>query len=113
MPKKNKFVLPQEIHVGSIIYKIEEKENLTYDDHQSNERVYGLTCYDKQTIYIEKNLEDDVKKVVLLHEILHTLLFNGGEDDINTKIHRIIDLIAHQLMEFFIKNPDFYKHLQI
>ena len=56
-------------------YKVEEVEQI--DKYQ---RLLGQIEYTEQTIKIDKNISEDMKKETLIHEILHGILEKLGYD---------------------------------
>lgn len=58
-------------------YKVEEVEQI--DKYQ---RLLGQIEYTEQTIKIDKNISEDMKKETLIHEILHGILEKLGYEDL-------------------------------
>lgn len=78
-------------------YKIEEVEQI--DKYQ---RLLGQIDYVEQTIKIDINISEDLKKETLLHEILHGILEKLGYDDINEneqKVHSIASTMYQVLKD--------------
>lgn len=79
-----------------------EYENATY--------CFGLTKYPIQTIYINNELCDEVKKQTLYHELMHCYLWNYvhnfneiGEEamcDISANSHDIIHLVVRNYFKY-------------
>ena len=65
-------------------YKIEEVEQI-----DKNRRILGEIDYINQTIKLEKGLSDELKKEVLMHEILHGILEKLGFDDLNNDEQKV------------------------
>ncbi len=65
-------------------YKIEEVEQI-----DKNRRILGEIDYINQTIKLEKGLSDELKKEVLIHEILHGILEKLGFDDLNNDEQKV------------------------
>lgn len=78
-------------------YKIEEVEQI--DKYQ---RLLGQIEYVEQTIKIDKNISEDMKKETLIHEILHGVLEKLGYEELNEdeqKIHSIASTMYLVLKE--------------
>lgn len=78
-------------------YKIEEVEQI--DKYQ---RLLGQIEYVEQTIKIDKNISEDMKKETLIHEILHGILEKLGYEELNEdeqKIHSIASTMYLVLKE--------------
>ena len=56
-----------EIKIGSLVYIVEEVEHLDNDDD------LGCCNWQLQRIQIEKDLSQEMKEVVLIHEIIHAI----------------------------------------
>lgn len=84
-------------------YKVEEVEQI--DKYQ---RLLGQIEYTEQTIKIDKNISEDMKKETLIHEILHGILEKLGYEELNEdeqKVHSIaatmyLVLKENQLISF-------------
>ena len=62
-PKKNCLI----IQIAVLLHKINDRIN----DKKYWPRYFGVTYIDLQKIYIDKNLLEDRKKQVLIHELTH------------------------------------------
>lgn len=65
-------------------YKVIEVEQI-----DKNKRVLGEIDYLEQSIKIERDLPVELKKEVLLHEVLHGILEKLGFDDINNDEQKV------------------------
>lgn len=68
-------------------YDVEEVEQI-----DKYTRLLGQIEYTEQKIKIDKNISEDMKQEVLLHEILHGILEKLGYEDLNgdeQKVHSI------------------------
>lgn len=65
-------------------YKIEEVEQIDKD-----RRILGEIDYINQTIKLEKGLPNELKKEILLHEILHGILEKLGFDALNNDEQKV------------------------
>lgn len=68
----------EKVKIMATDYKIEEVEQIDKD-----RRILGEIDYINQTIKLEKGLPNELKKEILLHEILHGILEKLGFDALN------------------------------
>lgn len=77
--------LPTKITVSGIDYAVREKE---YVEINENKNYQGACVYSTPTIEVLKALGDERKAEVLVHEMMHAILFEAGfsehdEDQVN------------------------------
>lgn len=63
--------------VGAVDYIVREVKGL----HDRGQELYGWVTYDDTTIRIESDLSVDRKKNVLVHELVHAMLYEAGYDE--------------------------------
>ena len=68
----------KKIKLMATTYDVEEVEQI--DKYQ---RLLGQIAYTDQIIKIDKNISEDMKKEVLIHEIFHGVLEKLGYNDLN------------------------------
>lgn len=95
--------LPGYVNVGPMRYKVEIIEDLigTGDDNQSI-WINGKVCTYKGHILIDRDIHDDAKKVVLIHEILHAILTQAG---IRDEPENVIEALGFGLLNLVRRNP--------
>jgi hypothetical protein len=83
----------------------------TFDDNVTSKSMkkseLGTCAYEDLEIKIKGGLKTDVRKVTVLHELLHAMFSCSGytpKDEEN-----IVDILANQLLLFIKNNPDFFK----
>lgn len=69
----------------------------------------GFCDYEKLSIKIKKKIPEDIKKVTIIHELLHSFFFSGGNSPKNEE--DIVDLLANQFVMFIQNNPTFFKKI--
>lgn len=77
----------KKIKILATDYEVQEVDQI-----DKFKRLLGEIDYCNQIIKIDKNISEDMKKEVLIHEILHGVLEKLGYDDLNDdeqKIHSI------------------------
>ena len=68
----------KQIKILATEYKVEEVEQI-----DKYERLLGQIQYTEQKIKIDKNISEDMKREVLIHEILHGILEKLGYNELN------------------------------
>lgn len=67
----------------------------------------GLCDFEKLEISIKKDLNTQIKKSTVLHELGHAFFASAGFDP--KEEERVVDIYANQLFAFLRKNKDFVK----
>lgn len=62
---------------------------LEVEQIDKGKRILGEIDYIEQVIKLEKGLNEDLKKEVLIHEILHGILEKLGFDDLNNDEQKV------------------------
>ncbi|MEG1705057.1 MAG: hypothetical protein RR290_00590 [Clostridia bacterium] len=87
----------EKIKIMATEYEIQEVEQI-----DKFKRLLGEIDYCDQTIKLDKNISQDLKNEVLLHEILHGILEKLGYSDLNDdeqKVHSIASTMYLVLKE--------------
>jgi Zn-dependent peptidase ImmA (M78 family) len=69
-------MLPSKVKISGIDYHIEIAEHKSVE----NGVLMGEITYDKATIYINEELNDQLQVSTLLHEIVHGILYHMGSE---------------------------------
>lgn len=88
------------IKILNLDFEVIEKECI---EHGQN--LIGQTLHFEQKIYILKSLSDERKKIVLLHEILHSILEQLGFEEKHDDEH-LIQSLATAVYQVFKVNQD-------
>ena len=80
-------------------YAITEEDRISRDSY-----TYGSVDYVTQTIKISKELTPQRKAETLLHEVVHTILFEMREVDLSEN-ERFVGIMAATLLQVFRDNP--------
>jgi Zn-dependent peptidase ImmA (M78 family) len=67
--------MPSKIRIASHNYKVSETKDLKND---KGEGAWGLSSHSDSVISIDKTLASSHKKTILLHEILHAVVYATG-----------------------------------
>jgi hypothetical protein len=61
----------------------EEMSRIFYESRpiDPETRIYGMTCFSEQTIYIDKDLDGFILGKTLRHELTHIYLWETGQQD--------------------------------
>lgn len=99
------------VKIGSLLYDVIRVPGLKDDD--SGDVLFGDIQYNKQLIRLNEEMTFSHEKVVLLHEMLHGILYTAGIDEMvkNKDIEIIIEAIAHGIINLFSENPDLYEFM--
>jgi len=79
-----------------------------YGRGRTKDELDGYTDFDKQRIYISKDLHPYRKGVTLTHELLHVIADSSGDYDDEAQ-EDYIRRIEHGVFELLDKFPDNYK----
>ncbi len=90
----------KKVKIMATEYKIEEVEQI-----DKNKRILGEIDYLEQIIKVEKGLPIELKKEVIVHEILHGILEKLGFDDLNDDEQKV-QSIASTLYLVLKDNPN-------
>lgn len=99
--------LPNTLKVGSLNYKIEEVSNLKHGDKD----MYGLHKESELLIEINKDIPLDLKKVCLVHEVLHALLGYVAVSVTEEQEEQLAETLSKLLTEVLQENPDFVRYI--
>lgn len=86
--------------IGPIEYDVTEEERILNDQNQD---LIGQIFYEKGTIKILKDIKEDVKRAVLLHEIIHGIFDGAGMRDHD---EQVVDMLSHGLVMVLMDNPE-------
>lgn len=107
-------MMPSKIKIGSQIWDVSEQSRKTaYDDE-----VFGYTSSKDFTIVLDQGLALGVKRVTLLHELMHAIRFTFGGSFVPAKSttyteweHYWIGLYEEPLVMVLRDNPELVKFL--
>ncbi len=88
------------VTILGIPYQIEEVESIKGCD----DSVLGITFYQEQKIHIRADLPKELKEQTLIHEIIHGILENLGEHEINED-ERLVQSLAATVYQLIKSNP--------
>lgn len=75
MSNKHHQALPKRITIGGVEFKVKEVKNLQDEDGKwLNGIVYPASC----EIHIAKDMDPQIKRISLWHEVLHEMLLQSG-----------------------------------
>lgn len=91
------------VKMGSLNFEIIFKDKVI-DEYEME--INGLMLYDSEKIEINKNLTTNIKRVILLHEIMHVILEKSGIDSSNDIAEHIITSLSNGLIDVFIEKEN-------
>lgn len=86
------------VKVGGILYEVETIFNL-YD---GKDELDGWICYDESKIKLEAKLSNQLRRVVLWHEIIHAILTHAGY---TKHSEQMIEALSHGIVMVLRDNP--------
>lgn len=86
--------LPKSFRIGSVNYAVKEVEDL----HDSGQELYGWVTYHDTLIRIDTESSECRKKSVLVHELLHAMLYEAGYDDQDEDLVRRLGNVMTQVL---------------
>ena len=86
--------LPKSIRVGSVDYNVKEVADL----HDSGQELLGWVTYHDASIRIDSDTSEGRKKNVLIHEILHAMLYEAGYDEQDEDLVRRLGNVLSQVL---------------
>lgn len=93
-------IIPK-VKIGGIIYKVIECVNPSEEDHN----VDGMILYNKQELRLKKDMGNEYKENVFIHEIIHGILeLIGMEQDENLVVR-----LSNALHQVIKDNPDVFR----
>lgn len=97
----------KQVLVGSKRYDIQQKSIVILDGEQVGASFDGPTS----VITIAETLGDGAKPHALLHEIVHSILFDGGYYEENEK-EKLVNDLAQQIILLIRQNPHLVRYIQ-
>lgn len=91
-----------QVKIGSVPYKVEFKSPLVSDER--DKVLWGEILQEKQLIRVDAQLAPEMKRVVILHEIIHGLLNHAGLDGHDEELPK---RLGYALDTFLVDNPQF------
>lgn len=86
--------LPKSFRIGSVDYAVKEVEGL----HDSGQELLGCVTYHDTLIRIDSESSECRKKGVLIHEILHAMLYEAGYDEQDEELVRRLGNVLTQVL---------------
>lgn len=97
----------KQVMVGSKRYDIRQDSIVLLGGEQVGAKFNGETS----TIVIAETLSNGAKPHALMHEIVHSILFDGGYDTENDN-EKLVNDIAQQIILLIRQNPHLIKYVQ-
>ena len=103
--------MPKSVKIGSQVWEITEQKRKHNSDFQ--EGTYGFTMDKNNTIVLDIEMADSIKRVTLFHELLHAIRFTYGGSFVPHKSttyteweHYFIGLYEEPVVSMFRDNPE-------
>lgn len=108
--------LPQGFSYAGAYYRFQLIDGLRDPDNPKVKTKYdGLTCFEKNLIYLESKLNPYNARETVLHEVMHVIfeqagiherLYPGSKLKVNNEF--LVTVITKQLLLFWAYNPELY-----
>lgn len=89
--------------IGTFKWELDD----SVEEDLMGKRFLGLCDFENLSITIRQNLNEQVKKSIVLHELGHAFFASAGFDP--KEEERVVDIYAMQLYSFLNNNKDFVK----
>jgi hypothetical protein len=98
--------MPTVVHLGPFTYRITE-DPADWASLETAERdEYGHTSHTAATIYVQPDVQPALKRVIVLHEILHAAAFAGGQlDDRKRDEETWVLMATAPLLDALVRSP--------
>lgn len=96
--------IPNTVKIGWRNYIVKQVDTLRDDNGQP---LIGEIKYDFSRINLNCEYPDDIRKVTLLHEIIHGIFCKAGHTDWRIN-EDLVDVIAEGLYEIILDNPEIF-----
>ena len=96
--------IPDKVKIGWRNYDIAQGEHRGSDDGD----IYGQIEYGKRQIFLYEKLDEDEKSVTLLHELVHGILFNMGNELRTNEL--FVTAFSENLYQLIKDNPDMFNN---
>ena len=107
--------LPSKLRIGAQTYKVEERPQAT-DGGLTDALAYTLV--ESNLIVLRKDLPEDRKRSLLIHESLHALVYSFNRQDRQDKNedfdgweHHFIGIVQEPLLMLLRDNPELVQYL--
>lgn len=97
----------KQVMVGSKRYDVQQKSIVLLDGEQVGAKFDGETS----TIIVAETLAEGAKPHALIHEVVHSILFDGGYMEENDN-EKLVNDLAQQLILLIRQNPHLIRYIQ-
>lgn len=87
-------MIPDKVKIAGIEYKVQEIPGM---ENEFNH--LGQILYTRGTIKIERDLSDDRKQQVLIHEVLHGVFYEAGYEEQDEDLINRVSIVLHQVLK--------------
>lgn len=87
-------MLPSEINVSGINYKVKEVDGLIVDRD-----FLGTVSYPKSLIKIDSSMSSDKKEQVFVHELMHAIFYESGYDEHEEEMVNRLGITLYQVLK--------------
>jgi len=91
------------LKIGKLEFDVVSSCRLSHE----GEMIYGFCHYGSQVIYVEEEMCKQAQDVTIMHEVLHAIFDQVGEEQDEGRIDRL----SHALYAFILDNKEFINDL--
>ena len=106
--------VPVNVVVGPYTYTVSVSgERICELEKESKDELYGVTVHGSLEIVLQPNVADMVMRETLMHEVLHTVLYNTGLSDRMTEKteEHLVRALSPALFMLLRNNPVFVQYV--
>lgn len=97
----------KQVMVGSKRYDVQQHQLVLLDGEQVGAKFDGVTS----TIVVAETLAEGAKPHALIHEVVHSILFDGGYMEENDN-EKLVNDLAQQFILLIRQNPHLIRYIQ-
>ena len=97
--------IPKKIKIGALTYDVLRCDEVIVN----NEEVAGSVSPSLQQIKIQKDLGEDFKNLVLIHEIVHAIAHHAGRGDLYED-ESVIECFANGFAQVMVDNKGIFSN---
>lgn len=107
--------LPKVVRCGPFTYRVSDKP-IPWDEHGPDDKSahWGYTNHERGWILIHPNTTCSMRRVVLLHELMHAAAFAAGQTDTRKRREEAwVSMAAPMLLDALQRSPGLATYLAI
>lgn len=99
--------MEKDLKIGPYTWKYEDDlDVISKDEDKDSKFEFGLCEYSNLKISVKKIDQPVIKKVVIVHELLHSFFYSAGYEPENEET--IVEVLSSKIIEFLKENKEFF-----